>query len=74
MKIGKDGLTIETKEGGTRLLLADNVIPVLPFAANSGLLDGIRAVVPEVYAIGDCDSPATIPEAMSAGWTVGNAL
>jgi pyruvate/2-oxoglutarate dehydrogenase complex dihydrolipoamide dehydrogenase (E3) component len=36
--------------------------------------EGVRSRVPEVYAIGDCDSPATIPEATAAGWRVGNAL
>ncbi len=74
VKIAEDGLTVETKEGQTRLLETDTVIPVLPLAANSLLLDGIRGKVPAVYAIGDCESPATIPEAMSAGWTVGNAI
>jgi 2,4-dienoyl-CoA reductase (NADPH2) len=74
VKIDKQGLTVQTKAGQTRLLRADNVIPVLPFAPNTLLLDDIKGVVPETYAIGDCDSPATIPEAMSAGWTVGNTL
>ncbi len=74
IKVTKEGLTVEGKEGQTWLLDADNVIPVLPFASNTLLQDGISGRVPEVYAIGDCESPATIPEAMSAGWTVGNAL
>ena len=74
VKIDKQGLTVQTKAGQTRLLKADNVIPVLPFAPNTLLLDDIKGMVPETYAIGDCDSPATIPEAMSAGWTVGNTL
>jgi hypothetical protein len=34
----------------------------------------VRRRVAEVYSIGDCDSPATIPEATAAGWRVGNAL
>jgi hypothetical protein len=34
----------------------------------------VRSRVPEFYTIGDCESPATIPEAMAAGWRVGNAL
>ena len=74
VEITREGLTVQTKEGRTRVLKADNVIPVLPFAANTDLVNGVGTRVAEVYAIGDCDSPATIPEAMSAGWTVGNAL
>jgi 2,4-dienoyl-CoA reductase (NADPH2) len=74
VKVTKKGLTVETKGAETRLLKADTVIPVLPFAANTMLLKTVRGKVAEVYAIGDCDSPATIPDAMSAGWTVGNAI
>jgi 2,4-dienoyl-CoA reductase (NADPH2) len=74
VKITREGLTVETKDGQTRVLPADTVIPVLPFGANTKLLDDLRGRVPELHAIGDCESPATIPEAMSAGWTAGNAL
>ena len=50
------------------------MIPTLPFAPTRELEDDVRGRVPEVYAIGDCESPATIPEATAAGWRVGNAL
>jgi 2,4-dienoyl-CoA reductase (NADPH2) len=74
VEITAEGLSITTRDGESLFLAADNVIPTLPFAPNRELEGGVRARVPEVYFIGDCESPATIPEATAAGWRVGNAL
>jgi NADPH-dependent 2,4-dienoyl-CoA reductase/sulfur reductase-like enzyme len=74
VEVTERGLAVVTRDGDERFLTADTVIPVLPFAPTSGMAGEVRGKVPEVYAIGDCDSPATIPEAMRAGWAVGNAL
>ena len=74
VEITDEGLTIVTKEGEPRLLEADNVICALPFAPNQEMEEGLKGRVPEVYSIGDCDSPAIIPDATAAGWRVGNAL
>jgi len=74
VKFTKEGVTIETKDGKTRLLQADTIIPVLPFSPNKDLAEKAKGKVAEVYTIGDCDSPAVIPDATKAGWKVGNAL
>jgi 2,4-dienoyl-CoA reductase (NADPH2) len=74
VEITKEGLTIVTKEGETRLLEADNVMPVLPFSSNKAMLETLRKKVPEVYAIGDCDEAGVIPDATAAGWRIGNAI
>jgi 2,4-dienoyl-CoA reductase (NADPH2) len=74
VEITSEGLSIVTREGEPRFLAADNVIPTLPFDPNAEMEEGVRSRVAEVYSIGDCDSPATIPEATAAGWRVGNAL
>ena len=74
VKISKEGLTIETREGQTRLLEADDIIPVLPFSPNNELAEKLTGKVDEVYTIGDCDSPAVIPDATQAGWRVGNLV
>ena len=39
VKFTKEGVTIETKEGKTRLLEADTIIPVLPFSPNKELAE-----------------------------------
>jgi 2,4-dienoyl-CoA reductase (NADPH2) len=74
VEITAKGLSIVTQDGEARFLAADTVIPTLPFGVNREMEDAVRRRVAEVYSIGDCDSPATIPEAMAAGWRVGNAL
>ncbi len=74
VEITGEGLAIITQDGEPRFLEADNVIPTLPFDPNREMEEGVRTRVPEVYSIGDCDSPATIPEATAAGWRVGNLL
>ena len=74
VKFTKQGVTIETKDGKTRLLEADTIIPVLPFSPNKELAEKAKGKVAEIYTIGDCDSPAVIPDATKAGWKIGNAL
>ena len=74
VEITRDGLTIVTADGQTRVLAADSVICTLPVAPNRGLLESLREQVSEVYAIGDCDSPGLIPDATAAGWRVANTI
>jgi len=74
VKITKEGLTIKTKEGQTRLLKAKTIIPVLPFSPNTEIADRAKGKVAEIYTIGDCDSPAVMPDATKAGWKLGNSL
>jgi 2,4-dienoyl-CoA reductase (NADPH2) len=74
VRITSEGLSIVTREGAPRLLAADSIIPVLPYAPTLGMTEHVKARVTEVHTIGDCESPATIPEATAAGWRVGNVL
>ena len=74
VEITRDGLTIVTADGQTRVLAADSVICTLPVAPNRGLLESLREQVSEVYAIGDCDGPGLIPDATAAGWRIANAI
>jgi len=74
VKFTKQGVTIETKEGKTRLLECKTIIPVLPFSPNKEIAEKAKGKVAEIYTIGDCDSPAVIPDATKAGWNLGNSL
>jgi 2,4-dienoyl-CoA reductase (NADPH2) len=74
VEINERGLEIITREGRKRLLEADNIIPALPFAANSDLLNLLKGKVPEIYSLGDCTGPGVIPDATRAGWQVANDL
>ena len=71
--INKEGLKIITKEGEEKTLPADDIIPI-GFAPKTGLYEDLKGKVPELYAIGDCDDPAIIPEATGAGWKIGNQI
>ena len=74
VEVTDKGLRIVTKDGQERLLEADNVIPALPFSPNRELYEQLKNRVAEAYIVGDCDSPAVIPDATKAGWKVGNAI
>jgi 2,4-dienoyl-CoA reductase (NADPH2) len=74
VEINDRGLEIITREGKKRQLEADNIIPALPFAANTGLLEMLKGKVSEVYSLGDCTGPGVIPDATGTGWQIANAL
>lgn len=42
--------------------------------ANGELLESLKGQVPEIYAIGDCDSPGLVPDATATGWRVASAM
>jgi 2,4-dienoyl-CoA reductase (NADPH2) len=71
--INKEGLKIITKEGEEKMLPADSILPV-GFVPNTGLYESLKGKVPELYAIGDCDNPAILPDAIGAGWKVANQI
>ncbi|MDR1728265.1 MAG: FAD-dependent oxidoreductase [Acidobacteriota bacterium] len=53
-------------EGVKRTLAADTVIPALPLEPDTSLLEGLRAFVPEVHALGDCLKPGLIVDAVGS--------
>lgn len=73
VEITREGLKIITKEGEEKMLPADNILPV-GFDPNTELYESLKGKVPELYAAGDCDDPAIIPEATAAGWRIGNSI
>jgi pyruvate/2-oxoglutarate dehydrogenase complex dihydrolipoamide dehydrogenase (E3) component len=73
VEITKEGLKIVTKEGEEKMLPADHILPV-GFDPNTELYESLKGKVPELYAAGDCDDPAIIPEATAAGWRIGNKI
>ena len=67
VEITKNGLSIVDKDGKQRTLEADTIVSALPLAPVNALLDGIREKVPETYAVGDCNNPALIADAIGSG-------
>jgi 2,4-dienoyl-CoA reductase (NADPH2) len=67
VEITDKGLTIITKEDQKQTIEADSIVTALPLTPNNELLDGLKAKVPEVYAIGDCKEPLLIADAIGTG-------
>jgi 2,4-dienoyl-CoA reductase (NADPH2) len=67
VEINNKGLMIINKDGARQFLNADTIIPTLPLTPNMGLYESLRGKVPEIYAIGDCQEPLLIADAISKG-------
>ena len=65
------GVKILTKSGEETLVTADSVIPALPLVANPELFRSLEHLIASVYAVGDCGTPALIPDAVSTGAEAG---
>ncbi|MBN2444662.1 MAG: FAD-dependent oxidoreductase, partial [Spirochaetales bacterium] len=74
VEINDKGLKIITKDGEERTLEADTIIPLLPYSRNMNLFNTLKGKVPEIYSAGDCDDPRIIPDAVAAGWKIGNMI
>jgi 2,4-dienoyl-CoA reductase (NADPH2) len=68
------GLTVFTKQGYKQTIEADSVVPAIPMRPNTELFESLKGKVPEVYAIGDCNNPKLIADAVADGWRVGNVI
>ncbi len=67
VEITSKGLTIIDRDGKKQILEADSIVTALPLTPNNELLDKLKAKVPEVYAIGDCNEPLLIADAIGTG-------
>jgi 2,4-dienoyl-CoA reductase (NADPH2) len=67
VEITDRGLTIIDKDAVKHTLEADTIIPALPLKPDLALYESLKGKVPEIYAIGDCQEPALIVDAISKG-------
>jgi 2,4-dienoyl-CoA reductase (NADPH2) len=65
--IDDKGLTIINKSGEKQTVPADTIIPALPLLPDLALFASLKGKVPEVYAVGDCQEPLLIADAISQG-------
>jgi 2,4-dienoyl-CoA reductase (NADPH2) len=68
VNITDKGLTIINNEGKKQLIEADTVIIELPLSPNDELMKNLKGKVGEVYAVGDCDDPKLIADAIGAAF------
>lgn len=73
-EITDEGVTIQTKEGTVKTIVADTIITALPPGPNPKLSQTLADVVPEVYPIGDCGESRLILQAIADGSRVGHSI
>jgi len=64
VEVTEKGLVVITREGKKELIEADTIVPALPLAANTKMIDDLKKKVSEVYAVGDCQQPGLIVDAI----------
>jgi len=74
MEITDAGLVVTTREGEKQTILADSIIPTAPLEPDTRLLESLEGKVPELYAVGDCQEPRMIVDAIADGWKIANAI
>jgi 2,4-dienoyl-CoA reductase (NADPH2) len=67
VEIDDKGLTIINKGGEKQTIPADTIIPTLPLLPDLALFASLKGKAPEVYAVGDCQEPLLIADAISQG-------
>jgi 2,4-dienoyl-CoA reductase (NADPH2) len=72
--ISNQGLTITTKEGNRQTIEADTIVTALPLLPNTAFLDSLTGSAPEVYAIGDCNEPHLVVDAIADGARIARAI
>jgi len=65
------GLTVMTPDGGTLSLAADTLVLATGSTGDARLYDALRGKVAELYAVGDCEGPGSIGDAVRTGYAAG---
>ncbi len=74
VEITPKGLTIINKDGVEEFIKADTIIPALPLTPDMKLYESLKGKVAEVYAIGDCQEPLLIADAISQGMEIARLI
>jgi 2-enoate reductase len=62
------------KDNKRQTLKADTIIPAIPLRPDNRLFQSLEGKFPEVYAIGDCNNPGVIIDAMDAGDRIAKSI
>ena len=72
-KITKNGLSIKIG-GKEQTIVADTIALALPLQSNPSLLKQLEGKQTEIYAIGDCNEPHLIADAIAGGSRIGHSI
>ena len=70
-QINARGVVIAAQDGKAQTLSADTIVLAAGAKSDLRLLQEIKGLAPEIYAVGDCVEPRRILEAISDGHRVG---
>jgi len=72
--INNDGLVIVTKDGIRQTLKAESIVTTMPMLPNDDMLNSVKVLAKEVYAIGDARDPHLIVDAIEDGSRIAREL
>jgi 2,4-dienoyl-CoA reductase (NADPH2) len=72
--ITNKGLTVFMKEGYKSTIAADSIIPVVPMKLDIEMMKSLQGKVGELYAVGDCNNPRLIVDAIADGWKIASSI
>jgi NADH:flavin oxidoreductases, Old Yellow Enzyme family len=72
-KITENGLSIKIG-GKEQTIVADTIALALPLQSNPSLLKQLEGKLTEIYAIGDCNEPHLIADAIAGGSRIGHSI
>jgi 2,4-dienoyl-CoA reductase (NADPH2) len=73
-EITREGLVVITKEGVRQTLKANTIVTALPMKPDTAMADRMKGTAKEVYAIGDCNDPNYIVDAIADGARIGRTI
>jgi 2,4-dienoyl-CoA reductase (NADPH2) len=74
IRVTKQGITYEDKDGKKHEISADTVMPTAPIVPNEGLYKALEGKVPELYLVGDAKESGMIVHAIRAGYHTAKAI
>ena len=72
-RITDNGVVIKVREN-EQIIPADTVVLALPLQSNPALLKKLEGKLTEIYAIGDCNEPHLIADAIASGSRIGHSV
>lgn len=75
-RVTDEGLVITTKEGETKTIVADTVLPSTLLKQNLDMVEKLKDIVPEIYTVGSCfkPEPDIMVDAIYAGAKAGHEV
>lgn len=73
-RVTDSGLAVVTKDGESKIIEADTIIPMAQIVPQAEHLGGFDAQTIETFPIGDCREPGLIVDAVADGARVGRAI